>query len=352
MQSNYRRKKRNSNKLKKKAIILVVFIIFTSINFNGIFIARLFFGKFDNINESNPELGTDLIKINEEQSSFADWDFCYHITDGITRLESVDLELFSIALVLTSLICLFQFGVVISNKIDKWRKKSIDFPPEGLYGLEEQDILIYETVQSYLNKNRCFNTDKVLPFVKSTCARLGVDLNQNGIKRTLKTFVEGNIFVEGSKLTKDTILKNTNRTRIFNHIRDNPGVHFTQIARSLKMNNYLLRWHLDALVKFNCIRSEKIGNLEAFFDIEIEQEQGRILQLISRKKVKLILDYLQNSNDKNITKYRISKVLKMHPNTISKYITLLEEARIVRLEKRKNTYYVSLMLLPDYNNNI
>ncbi|MFX1383298.1 MAG: hypothetical protein ACFFBP_12725 [Promethearchaeota archaeon] len=53
------------------------------------------------------------------------------------------------------------------------------------------------------------------------------------------------------------------------------------------------------------------------------------------------MDFLKK-NKKGCTKYRLSKELGMHPNTISKYISNLEEFGLLRRKKLNNKTLILL----------
>ena len=118
-----------------------------------------------------------------------------------------------------------------------------------------EQVLQYEEavlfiVQEYLNKNRYFTIDDIIPFINSRLRELSINLNFSGIKEVLKSLIKKKLIFERSKLSKNQILNNENRKMINDYIRKNPGVYFNQIAKNLNLSNYLLGWHLKILLKF------------------------------------------------------------------------------------------------------
>ena len=200
-----------------------------------------------------------------------------------------------------------------------------------------EEILQYEeailfVVQDYLNKNRYFTIDEITPFINSRLRELSINLNYTGIKEVLKSLIKKKLIFERSKLTKDQLLNNENREMIYEYIRNNPGVYFNQIAKGLKLSNYILGWHLKILLKFNLIRSKGINNHEVFFDIKLGDENDELYYLFSKKKSKRITNFLIE-NPEGATKTRLSRELKIHSTTISKYIKKLEKTNLL-LKKR------------------
>jgi len=190
----------------------------------------------------------------------------------------------------------------------------------------EQTVL--NIINEYLDKNRFFSANDIIPFISSRLAKSGINLNINGIRTVLKSLVEKNVIVEGSKLTRDEILTNLNRNKIYEYIQKNPGINFNKIVSSLNLNIPVVEWHLNILIKFNFIIKEKIDNLDVYFDLNIEPEDRMILYFISKDKSKQIIDFLK-INQEGITKYQISEQLNMHSTTVTKYTERLHEYKIL-----------------------
>ena len=195
--------------------------------------------------------------------------------------------------------------------------------------------LTFQMVQEYLEKNRQFNANKIVPYLSSRFAKASININRNGINKILKSLVEKNAIIEGSTLVKEDILINANRTDIFEFIKQNPGVHFNKLFKKVNLSNAVVRWHVNVLVKFSFIKSEKIDNHDAYFEPDINPDYYKVLHLISREKYNNIIDFLKE-NDYGTTKTQLSRELGMHLNTITKYIDELEEAQLILKEKKSN----------------
>ena len=202
-------------------------------------------------------------------------------------------------------------------------------------GLSEQEQIVLNTVLEYLDKNRFFSLNNILPFISSRFAKSGINLNLNGIRTILKSLIEKNIIVEGSKLTRNEILSNSNRKRIYKFIQKNPGAHFYNIVANLDLNIPVVEWHLNILIKFIYISKEKIDNKIAYFDVNIKSEDRTIIYLISKEKYKRIIDFLKE-NQEGITRTQISRQLNMHSTTVVKYIDNLDEVGILIKKSLQN----------------
>ncbi len=194
--------------------------------------------------------------------------------------------------------------------------------------IANNEQVVLETINEYLDKNRYFSLNDILPFISSRFAKSGINVNIDGIKTILKSLIEKNIIVEGSKLTKTDILLNSNRNKIYNYIYKNPGVHFNKIVSTLNLNIPVVEWHLNMLIKFVFITKEKIDNLDTYFDINIKSEDRMLIYLISSNKYKQIIEYIKE-NQEGISKHQISEQLNMHSTTVNKYTDRLLEYGIL-----------------------
>ncbi|MFW9824258.1 MAG: hypothetical protein ACFFE4_15050 [Candidatus Thorarchaeota archaeon] len=198
--------------------------------------------------------------------------------------------------------------------------------------ISEQEKLILNVIEEYLNKNRYFDLSEILPFIVSRFRMTSVDINIRRIEEILRGLVKKKLIVEGSKLIYKDILNNEKRKQIYNLIVENPGIYFNKILIESKISNHVAVWHLNILRKFNFIKKKKLDNHDVYFDSNFDIKKSRFAYITSKKKSKEIIDFLKK-NDFGITKTQLSKNLKIHPNTISKYLKLLEELSVVVKKK-------------------
>lgn len=203
--------------------------------------------------------------------------------------------------------------------------------------IEESQVLAL--VEEFLNKNRvCYKPDLV-SFIKNRNFQKDNGLNHNGIKYILDSLLAKHMIVEGSKITRNTILSNLNRTSIYEEIKNNPGMYLNKLSKNLGLSIFLTNWHLNILLRFNMIRKQEFNNQIAYFDSELPSENDYILQIISRAKCSELIEYLK-LNSKGCTKSQIAKTLRMHHTTVNKYLENLIDNQIVNLRilDKKNLY--------------
>ncbi len=194
--------------------------------------------------------------------------------------------------------------------------------------LSEKEKIVLTVVQEYLNKNRQFNMENILPFIVSRFRLSSINISKNGIEDILKTLIKKNLIVEGSKLSREDILLNFKRLKIYNYILRNPGTYFNKIVKELIISNHVVVWHLNMLLKFNYIKKEIIENHKIYFDSNMQFDDVKKNYYLSKDKSRKIINHLK-INNKGITKTQLSKQLKMHPNTVTKYLESLQKYNII-----------------------
>ncbi|MFX1346318.1 MAG: hypothetical protein ACFFBC_09170 [Promethearchaeota archaeon] len=208
--------------------------------------------------------------------------------------------------------------------------------------LTKQERIVLNVILEYLNKNRQFNMEKILPFIIARFRASKININKNGIEIILKSLLNKKMIYEGSKLNQEEILNNLNRKMIYNHISNNPGIYFYKIVKNLGLSNHVVIWHLNFLIKFNYIRKEIINNQKVYFTPNVKLKEVEKRYFSSRKRSQKILDYLK-FNNQGVTKNQLSIELKIHSNTLSKYLESLEKLNLIVKEKmlKKTLYFLN-----------
>lgn len=207
--------------------------------------------------------------------------------------------------------------------------------------LTETEKIVLEIVKEYLDKNRQFNLDDIIPFINSRLRATQLNLNFRGIKGVLKSLLDKQFLIEGSKLSHRDILENENRRVIYEYILNHPGTYFNKIVSDLDFSNHVVVWHLSMLLKFNFIKIIMIENHETYSELRTTDKKAGFHYFISKKKSKLIINYLEQ-NILGVTKTELASNLKMHINTMSKFLEKLQEFNIIKTEiiDKKRLYFL------------
>ena len=283
----------------------------------------------------------DPIEILDRQCSYSSGTISYlndTILYEIFGFSSI-LLLCSISLIVKSRKGLKKDNIADIGKIQV--QNTLDI--HNIYKVEE---ILIDLIQEYLEMNKCFNKEKILPYLINRIHKMDINVNSNGIKSIIKTLEEKKVVIQGSKLIKQNILDNSNRSKIYNFIEQNPGTYLNKIVTSLNLNIFIIKWHLNMLVKFEIVRETQINHKKIYFDSDIPLEFEELYYLLSNKKCSKIIDYLK-SNDLGSTMHQISKNLRMHFNTVKKYLKEIDSKNLLLSKKfnNKTLYFIDRELI-------
>ncbi len=197
---------------------------------------------------------------------------------------------------------------------------------------ENEEEIVFNAVQDYLNENKIVEKNNLVNYIKSYFSKIAININEEGIVKNLESLIEKKRIVEGSKLTRNTVLQNEKRKKIYDCIVNNPGMYFNKILKNMNLSNHVVYWHVNILLKFNLIKTTEIQNRDIYFNSDFDVKEAKTQYILRKKGSKKILEYLKE-NTIGINKNQLASELKMHAKTIKKYVDLLEEYGFI--EKKK-----------------
>ncbi|QEE17350.1 winged helix-turn-helix transcriptional regulator [Promethearchaeum syntrophicum] len=142
------------------------------------------------------------------------------------------------------------------------------------------------------------------------------------------------------RLTMEDVLENEFRNQILNLIIENPGIHYSELLRSVDTSSSNLAWHLDILETYKIISKKRVGRFLIFYPF-IEKNPFAEFD-INLIKSKTTLDIFQIVGDNpGIVQYQIAKRMDLNRKTIKYHLDKLMSSNLIRIEKigRKNHIY-------------
>jgi predicted transcriptional regulator len=131
-------------------------------------------------------------------------------------------------------------------------------------------------------------------------AKKRLELSRKGLLKVIQYLFNKKILVEGSRYTRDTILLNPYRKKIYNFIKNNIGAHFSLIRKEAlsgddtKGSPGHLIWHVEKLLRFKLIKKLKVGKYTLFLPIKIDDNVGLIYFILrdelNKKIITLFID--------------------------------------------------------------
>ncbi len=205
--------------------------------------------------------------------------------------------------------------------------------------MTEKVKVVYEAISEFLGQNKPFKYNKIIPYLTWRLAKTSLNINKEGLKEVVKVLLKKKLVVEGSTLKREDLLQFPTRSEIYSIITNNPGITFIEIAEKSKLNNNVIYWHLNLLLKFDCIQKAIIDNRQVFFCSKVNPEEAKRLHFISKEISKQIIQYLEE-NDIGVTKTQIATDLNMHNAVLTKYLETLEDFNVVVKDSRhRNSLY-------------
>ena len=166
-------------------------------------------------------------------------------------------------------------------------------------------------------------------------AKRVLKIPRQGLNTIIQMLLNRKILVDGSRFTKETVLKNKIRYYIFWLVKTHIGAHFSFLKNEVSQQKESeigvghLIWHLEKLIKFNLIRKVKVKNCTIFLPVEISNEEGIIFFImrddLNRQIVEILLEH------ESVNKADIHKDLNVVREKVNYRIKKLIELEIISL---------------------
>jgi len=138
-----------------------------------------------------------------------------------------------------------------------------------------------------------------------------------------------------TRLRKGHVLDNFERGRIFEHIRMNPGQHFSAIRDYLELNSGALTYHLHVLQEQEFIKSRTDGLYKRFYPAGMKVEKGQPSDIQDLILIKL-------AENPGMTQKQMAQALGINVSTVNYHINMMVGAGVVRSKKagKAKTYVI------------
>jgi DNA-binding MarR family transcriptional regulator len=133
-------------------------------------------------------------------------------------------------------------------------------------------------------------------------------------------------FIMYSKIKQENLLKNAQRKRILEHIKDNPGKHYRAILKDLDLPMGVLTYHINRLEKAQYLTSRQDGMYRRFYIRGPKAEMRFILSDIQESILNVIKD------NKGISQTNIAKKIGVSRKVVNYHVNILNQAGIIYIE--------------------
>jgi len=198
---------------------------------------------------------------------------------------------------------------------------------------DNAESVVLELVREYLTKKTFFSIREIISFINNR-VRYNPNINENRIELILKDLIKQRVIIPGTKLMKNNIIEHPKRNEIFNFIKKNPS-NINEIMKVLKIGSNQALWHLSCLEKFQFVRSKQINNHRVFFKFDSNSKLDPFYYYLKKDIVQDIIEFMKIDN-KALKITEIANGLKKNHSTIKKYIDILIDLKLIKIEKEKN----------------
>ena len=196
--------------------------------------------------------------------------------------------------------------------------------------LDNAESVVLELVKEFLTKKTFFSLREIISFI-SNRVRYNPNINENRIELILKDLIKRRVIIPGTRLMKNNIIEHPKRNEIFNYIKKNPS-NINEIMKVLHIGSNQALWHLSCLEKFQFVRSIQINNHRIFFKFDSNPEFDKLYYYLKKEILQKIINFMQQEN-KALKITEIATGLKKNHNTIKKYLDILINLKLVKIEK-------------------
>jgi len=192
--------------------------------------------------------------------------------------------------------------------------------------------IVCNLIKEYLKKKPFFSIEDIVVFIANR-VRSNPNLNRNSIELIIKNLIKKRVLIPGTKLMKNNVIEHPIRNEIFNFIKKNPS-NINDIMKAINLGANQLLWHLSVLEKFRFTRSKKIENQRIVFEFDSNPEVDELYFYLKQEIVGDIIILLRKEKSSFKTA-EIASDLKRNYNTVKKYLEILKNLKIVKVEKNK-----------------
>ncbi len=131
-----------------------------------------------------------------------------------------------------------------------------------------------------------------------------------------------------TRLKRDEVLDNELRGMIRGCILADPGIHYNDIVRRLKLKNGTAAYHLMTLEREGFVRSRSDGRLKRFYPagMKISDAPPRLSKL-----ERIIFEALREQE--GMSQHEIARALDVPYPTVSRYVNKMATSGVLRLER-------------------
>lgn len=173
------------------------------------------------------------------------------------------------------------------------------------------------------------------------CIRTIKDVKTSAINSAIVDLLNKHVLINGKALDRLSLLDNPRRKEINNLILIMPGLNITRIAKTLGIFVTNAKWHVNALEKFQLIRSRFINDQIYYFPFSTSDEHDKINVLLNKNGMPEIIGFIAKNSTITIT-YFLKSIPIPKTTLLRKIKELVENGVIVVTRSSSGESYYSI----------
>ncbi|MEM3551088.1 MAG: winged helix-turn-helix transcriptional regulator [Candidatus Bathyarchaeia archaeon] len=158
-----------------------------------------------------------------------------------------------------------------------------------------------------------------------------------------RQFIFSSSLVIGANLhDNSTLLNQPTRLKIYNFVKDNPGIHFRAICESLNLPIGVVQYHLNSLANAGLVSVYTDGMYKRYFQSKtFTDNEMKIISLLRHDTIKSILALLSQTGSK--THKEIASKIGISSQALTSQMNRLKKIKLINIIKEdiKVTYSIN-----------
>lgn len=122
------------------------------------------------------------------------------------------------------------------------------------------------------------------------------------------------------------------RRKIYDTIKENPGLHFRELQRRVDIATGALQYHLDYLGKKHLVKTEREAKFLRYYLVREKFDDTKLMSLLRQESIRKIVVFLMQK--RAVMLETISANAGLSPSTVSWHLDKLSESQIIEKSRR------------------
>ena len=163
------------------------------------------------------------------------------------------------------------------------------------------------------------------------CIRAIKDVTASAINADIVELLNKHVLINGTALDRLSLLDNPRRKMIYDLISSMPGLNITRIAKNLGIFVTNAKWHVNALEKFQLIRSRSINDQIYYFPFSTSDEHDKANVVLNKNGMREIIGIMVKNSTVTIDYFL--KSVPIPKTTLLRKIKELVESGVIAMSR-------------------